>query len=196
MKKYRCPYCGEPTRRWYQKYRTKATNIWWDFLDVCPICKHRVPLAAHPLYWVVVLLSDVAVGLSVVFICLKMMLWTKIFFILTVLLILVRMIAGNMFQKFTVDHDEDKQTAWQVAEIVFDPSIHSPKILLNSTSVVQLRSAKHENATPVRIEPVRFLGEKKYECKLVSIQTKAQYDRGTEFFIEDNGKIIGKGSFT
>ena len=195
MKKYRCPYCGEPTRRWYHKSRPKATNLFGDFLSVCPNCKHRVPLAAHPLYWVCTILADVTVGLSVVFICLRMMLWVKIFFILTVILLIMRMVIGNLFQKFTVDTDEDKRTTWQPAEIVFDSSIHNPQIFLNSTSVVQLRPAKQANAASVRIEPIKALGGKKYKCKLASIQMTAPYESGTEFSIEENGKVLGQGLF-
>ena len=105
------------------------------------------------------------------------------------------MVIGNLFQKFTVDTDENKRTAWQLAEIVFEPSVHNPQIFLNSTSVVQLRPAKQANAASVRIEPIKSLGGKKYKCKLAAIQAEIPCDSGTEFSLEDNDKIIAQGAF-
>lgn len=196
MKKYYCPYCGEPTRRWYHKLDSRATNIAADLQMHCTSCNRKIPLKRPFASWIV------SFSLTICLFCLTLYLiatgrviYGCLTFALYVISHLAEIILAIIFRKFVKYDDDAKNDKYYKCSVELMEHVKHPKLYFYGTSVVLLLFEKKAVPVPVRIEPLE-MNDRSCKCKIAFVLEKPTEEfAGKAFTLIDNDKTVGKGHF-
>ncbi len=197
MKKYYCPYCGEPSFKWYHKYlsRNVRLNIFHQFLS-CKKCNKKTYLKSHQTIWILlfILLAVVFVLYFFESFLLKFPVFTVIFLTVSFALLVSESLLHIFLSKIVRDKTPVPDKFYK-ATINTDERIKYPKLYFCGTSVVILNFRDNNELLPVIIEPTAF-NNRECCCKIIFIKNDDMGDLcGKEFTLTDNAKTVAIGSF-
>ncbi len=197
MRKYYCPYCGEPSFKWYHKYlsRNVRLNIFHQFL-CCKKCDKKTYLKSHQTIWILLF-----VLLAVVFVLYffeSFLLEFPIFAMILLTVSFALLIAESLLHIFLSKIIRDKTQVpdkFYKATIIMDERIKYPKLYFCGTSVVILNFKDTNELLPIIIEPIAF-NDRDCNCRITFIKNDNMGDLcGEKFILTDNAKTVAIGSF-
>ena len=195
MKKYYCPYCGEPTRKWYHKLSSRAKNIVADYQKRCNICRHFIPIKSHFGVGIILVLEICLMIISIYLFVNSKMMYGYISFFAYIVLLFTRSILEVVLGKFVKYDDDAKGDKYYKCSVELTNNMKHPKLYFHGTSVVLLLFEQKTAPIPVRVEPLE-INYKSCKCKIAFVLEKPTEEFvGNAFTLIDNDKIVGKGRF-